>query len=387
MGDGGDVLGQPDFSAAVLEVVQDGLAVLDGTGRARYLNPSARRLLGIPDGADLLLWRYAPELFLPLQNLQLARHQVFEARIAYPERRLLRVTCLPLSQQFLWALVLHDATEEERRREEAVEDGTGAVLRVLLGSLAHELGNPLNTIRIQLQLLRRKWEPRRGSGRDVASLAICEGEVDRMHSLLTHFLDALRPAKPTWQDVDLARLVRHTVAVRSGELERVRLKLDLPAEPVCILGDGELLHRALSHLLRNALEALESGGTIAIRLRCDATAALLEVEDSGVGIPESAIPHLFQPQYSTKEQGNGLGLIAVQQTIRAHRGTVAIRALEAGGTCVILRLPLKNPRFPALGHFRPCALCDGSVPAEAPHFPSADGSIVGDGEAADPRSA
>jgi two-component sensor histidine kinase len=220
----------------------------------------------------------------------------------------------------------------------------------------------------------------------MAALAICDGEVDRMHSLLSDSLAALRPVKPAWQDVDLAQLARQTVAARSGELERARLELELPEEPVLILGDGELLHRALSHLLRNALEALEGDGTIALRLRCDAISALLEVEDNGVGISQNAIPHLFQPQYSTKEQGNGLGLIAVQQTVRAHRGTVAIRTLEAGGTVATLRLPLKNPRFPALGHFCPCALCDGEGSTGRPHFPEFPKSRGSGAEAVGPAA-
>jgi protein-L-isoaspartate(D-aspartate) O-methyltransferase len=357
-----------NLPTSLLAVIGDGLVVLDAAGRVHYFNPSAQRLLGIPDGADLPFWRYVPELFPQLQCLETIRHQVFEAHISYPERRLLRVTCLPLprpGEEKLWAVVLHDGSAEEVDRTAAIETGTGAAMQLLIGTMAHEIDNPLNTIHIQLQLLKRRLASVRGHGQELASMAeICEGEVERIHALLVDFLAALRPVKPVWQDVDWAALVRKTVAVRSGELARVHAVLDLPDEPVSVLGDGELLHRALSHVLRNALDATDDGGTIAIHLCCDATSALLRVEDDGKGIPMGAIPHLFQPQFSSKVMGNGLGLVAVQQIVRAHRGTVAIQARDPVGTAVTIGLPLKNPRFPVLEDFRPCALCDGGGPVE-----------------------
>lgn len=346
--DGGEHFGMdnPTIFQKILDAVSDGFVVVERDGRVRHVNPRARRLLGIPDSTPCdthPLRRYAPEIFQQFQRGMGDGPQVFDCQIHYPEKMLLRVTGLPLPWG-LWALILHDRTAEEKKQEEALEEGAGAVVQLLVGSLAHELGNPLNSLRIQLQLLRRRLSRKR---EERESIAICEEEVERMHGLLSCFLDSLRPARPSLREVDLEEVVGHCLQGMREEMERagIRLSLTFPKEKLPILGDRELLRQALLHILRNAMEALDRGGHIAITLAGGDMDAILAVEDDGVGVSSGTLPMLLSPRFTTKPMGNGLGLLAVQRTVRAHRGTVAVRAVVPHGFRIELHIPLITPRL------------------------------------------
>jgi signal transduction histidine kinase len=335
---------------SVLDAIGDGFAVMDVEGRMQHVNPWGRRLLGIPDGTSHSthpIWRYAPEIFRQFQRRSGGSSQVFDCQTHYPEKMLLRVTCLPLPEG-LWAIILHDRTAEEKRQEDTLEQETGMLVQLLVGNLAHELGNPLNSLRIQLQLLNRRIGRRRREERE--SVAICEEEVERMHSLLSCFLDSLRPVQPSLREVDLEEVVHRCLRGRREEMERagVQLLLEFPREKLPILGDRELLRQALLHILRNALEALDGGGHITIALTGNETHAILAIEDDGVGIAGGDLPMMLAPRFTTKPMGNGLGLMAVQRTIHAHRGTVAVHAIEPHGFRIELHLPLIAPRLQKL---------------------------------------
>ncbi|MDR0678697.1 MAG: PAS domain-containing protein [Puniceicoccales bacterium] len=350
-------LSWPDFWESVLSALQDGLAIVDCHGTVLYVNRRARELMGIPDGenAPLLLRRYAPEVFFHARDsFHSAGSQLFEVQVTYPERRLLRVSRFPLASNensTLSALVLADHTAEEELGELRREEDACATVALLTGTLAHELGNPLNGIQIHLQLLKRQLcsLPQAHALRE--TVEICRNEVDRLHHMLGSFLSSIRPTKPILRQIDLNESLLNCLIAMAMELKRRNgnVRKELSAEPLLILGDLSQLQQVFENLLRNSMEAWENSGRIVVRSANEGAFARVEIEDDGTGIDPSALPNLFRPQWSNKQGGNGLGLLVVRSILRAHRATIAFCGIKPRGTRVTLRFPLENPKFPMLG--------------------------------------
>ncbi|MDR2664483.1 MAG: PAS domain-containing protein [Puniceicoccales bacterium] len=351
-----DGLPWSNFWESVLSVLRDGLAVVDGHGAVLYVNRRARELMGIPDGEEppLLLRRYAPEIYFHSRDsLDSPGQQLFEVSVTYPERRLLRVSRFPLARReglALSALVLADRTAEEELGELRREEDACVTAGLLAGALAHELGNPLNGIQIHLQLLLRQLRSTAGSAALQRTVEVCRDEVDRLCRMIGNFLGSIRPTKPVLRRIDLNGPLRDCLPPLAMELERRNGTVgeEFSAEPLLVLGDPEQLRQVFENLLRNGLDALEGSGRIVVRSADEGAFARVEVEDDGVGIDPSALPNLFRPQWTTKQDGNGFGLLVVRSILRAHRATIAFQSLNPHGTRVTLRFPLENPKFPML---------------------------------------
>jgi signal transduction histidine kinase len=338
------------FFQSLLEVVRDGILLIDGAGTLHYSNCRARELLGMGDEpSPLPLQRYAPEIAAQLgPDFDPKVSQICEMAISYPERRLLRIACLPFGKN-LRALVIQDRTEEEKKNSSALESEAFSAAQLLAGSMVHEIGNPLNAIKIQLQLLQRQIGGRKRLESLAPSLDICRSELDRIHGIISGFLDSFRQVRPVLRELRLGEVLAYCLRVQRAELEgkAITLNLHLNGESPIILGDGGLIQQAIFNVLRNAMEAMVAGGELKIRLHSDGIFASLEIEDNGAGISHQALPRLLQPHFSTKTFGHGLGLLVVQRTVQAHGGILTIRSLDPG-TSVSLRFPLKDPSFPRL---------------------------------------
>ena len=352
---GKNLLGESLFSA-VLSALSDGLAAVDGDGNVHYLNPRARELMGIPAAEEfpILLRRYCPEIFLHIGRcLRGLAAEIFEVTVTYPERRLLRVSCLPMAPSGncpMHAIVLSDRTEEENWNDENRDDDACAAVELIAGTLAHELGNSLNSIQIHLQLLSRQLRKSQKNAGAVEAVSICRGESERMHRLLGNFLGAIRPAKALLHPLDLNGVLSDCVAIHRTELAQrnIAVETDFCSKAPIVLGDGEQLRQVFFNLLRNGMEAIDGGGTLRLRTVDEGAFVRTEICDSGVGIDLSAMANLFGHRWSGKREGNGLGLLVVRRILRAHRGTIAICSLAPHGTCATVRLPLKDPKFPML---------------------------------------
>jgi signal transduction histidine kinase len=350
-----NLLGESLFGS-VLSSLSDGLAAVDCGGRIRYANGRARELIGIPAGEELpiLLRRYGPEIFLHLrQCLCEPVAEIFEVSVNYPERRLLRVNCLPVPPSGdgqLHVLVIADRTDEEAANDRCRDDDACAAVELIAGTLAHELGNPLNSIQIHLQLLARQLRKLAKIEGALKTVNLCRGEAERMHHLLANFLGAIRPAAAVLRPIDLNEVLRSCIAVQKVELEQrnIALEMELCQDPPIVLGDGGQLQQVFFNLLRNGMEAIDGSGVLGLRTFDEGAFARVEICDSGVGIDQSAMANIFRPQWSGKREGNGLGLIVVRRILRAHMATISIGSLVPHGTCATVRVPLKDPKFPML---------------------------------------
>ena len=225
----------------------------------------------------------------------------------------------------------------------------------LSASLAHEIKNPLASIRSATELLAKVP----GADDDTRTLTqLVQRESDRLSRLLSEFLDFARTGVTTVRRVDLAEIAHHAaalVAAHPDKPENVTIRELFPQTPLVVVGDDDLLHRAVFNLLLNAVQASPPGGEVRIELadvarhqlpaeaeRFTRGALLLKVSDQGTGIPESVKDTLFEPFVTTKQGGSGLGLSIVHRAVEAHHGFILVDSAEKGTKFTVILPRLNN---------------------------------------------
>lgn len=234
----------------------------------------------------------------------------------------------------------HARAQEALRRRDRL-----AAMGEMAASVAHEIRNPLNAIAMSAQRLRREFVP--GPGRTESEqqelaelLDVLAGETRRIDGKVQQFLDFARPPQLQRQTVALRELVAALVDARRplAEAHGLTLETDLDQAGTAEV-DPEQLRQALDNVLRNALEATPAGGRVRVAARSLAREHLLEVADTGPGIPPEALPRLFDLYFTTKAEGTGVGLAVTQQVTAAHGGTVEVDSRPGQGARFTLRLP------------------------------------------------
>jgi len=226
--------------------------------------------------------------------------------------------------------------------------------------VAHELGNPLNSLTIHLQLIDRKLKklgrsPEAESISD--SVGVCREEVQRLDGIITHFLEAIRPMPPDLAETSLTDVLAEVLKFQKSEFadRGVAVEAETPASLPTVMADRNQLKQVFFNITKNAMEAMQPGGKLKIKSRADDDSVYLLFGDSGSGIRHEDLVKLFQPYYTTKAGGHGLGLMIVKRIMRAHGGQVGIESREGMGTIITLQFPRKDRRVRMLS--------GGEVPA------------------------
>ena len=240
--------------------------------------------------------------------------------------------------------------QSDQHRAEASDAGDRlAELATLTGGLAHEIRNPLSTLKVNLQLLTEDWRGAEDTAesdlcrRSLAKIETLRAEADRLHEILDDFLryigrQELHPTRADLNDLvdDLLVFFRPQAAA-----QKVQVLATLCAEPLTCNVDVSKFKQALLNLFVNAQQAMPDGGELMVRTSADAEArACIEVIDTGCGISSDEMGRIFEPYFSTKREGTGLGLSTTRRILRAHGGTIDAHTEPGRGTSFTLRLPL-----------------------------------------------
>jgi signal transduction histidine kinase len=355
----------------VFNVLQEGVLVVDADGEIAYANAAAHRLLGLraSDGPAPALWRLVPGLRAMLAPaLESGTGLTREIELSYPEPRAVRLYLVPFAAPVAaldlasvvearrFAVVLTDITRDKLDTDQRIESERVASIVLLAAGVAHELGNPLNSLTIHLQVVERKLRKLRGiDKKDTAGLAeslrVCQDEVARLDGIIANFLQAIRPSPPDFSDLRLGDVLAEVLAFQERELtdRGVNVEVEAAREVPEISADRDQMKQVFFNLIKNASEAMQPGGRLRIRLGADEDHVLLAFTDTGTGIKPEDLARLFEPYHTTKPGGHGLGMMVVQRIMRAHGGHISVESNPGHGTTVTLQFPLKHRRVRLLG--------------------------------------
>ena len=305
----------------LLNALKEGFIRLDANGAVIQSNPAARELLGVE-----------PEDALPSLNLPHGVASRREIAVTYPEARTLEVQTIPLDDETI--VYLRDITAERARTEEELRIGATKAVRDLAAGVAHEIGNPLNAIAMNLQLLER--DPT-----DTESIEICKTQVKRLDSIIRGFLHALRPSRPALRPGSIDQPIRECINAFRPQLEErsIRVDTDIPAALPAVAIDPDQMQQVFFNLIKNSLEAIKDGSTISISVRDEDDAVVAVLKDDGPGIPAEQLGHIFEPYRSSKEKGTGLGLMISKRIVNEHGGTISVESAPGEGTSFTIRIP------------------------------------------------
>ena len=314
---------QVGFFKSVFNSLDEGIVVLDDRGRVEYANTAGSEfvpLLGIGDGFE--------DGFSAPEGMS-----VREMEITYPEHRIIEVKRLGR------IIKLRDVTEKRARDADAVESGRADAVGEMAASMAHEIGNPLNALSLNLQLLKRKYPQEE-------DLAIAQKELTRLNGIIREFLGAFRPAKAQLAPGSAADPLKDALAALKNVFEdrRIRVALDLPGTLPAVAIDRGQMEQVFFNMMKNALEAMKDGGELSIEIVHDDTSVSVSFRDSGTGMSDEALARLFEPYRTTKKKGTGLGLMISRRIVAAHGGEISVSSEEGKGTKFTVRLPRLKKR-------------------------------------------
>lgn len=357
----------------VLGGLEDGLLLFTRDGHAVMISPAVQNFLGI--AADQLLGRRAGEIFPPGHQLRsavglhgddefapvaAAEVELPGAAPGLPPRRVgVSVQVVSEGGSRMGALVtLRDLESIERiGRQLQVSERLAALGRVTAG-VAHEVKNPLNSMRLWLENLKESLP----TGEDLPrqAVAVLDSEIDRLDSVVKRFLDFMRTPELRLQETNLEELLRETVDVARPQMVRAGVQLETSfAELPPLHVDRDLLKQALLNLIFNALEAMPQGGRLTVGLERRGDRAEIRVSDTGKGIAPEHRARIFQLFFTTRPGGSGIGLASAYRAVQLHDGDIDFESEMGHGTTFRIELPLAHALEPALTRYRNAA---GAVP-------------------------
>ena len=353
------LLREKGFLESVFEALQEGVLILDCDGAVTFLNRAAGDLFGL--AREEATGRKLDELVRGLDWDSLIRpgRQAVsrDLEVFYPDNRFLNFYLAPIAEdldgheeQLGYVMLVRDITESRREAEATLESEKLNALTFLAAGVAHEIGNPLNSLGIHLQLLSRKIQNLPQGDQEALGkhLETAQSEIERLDHLLKDFLQAIRPTAPQRSVTQLNELVADTLRTLEPELttREVKVVLDLEDALPTLSLDGQQITQALFNLIKNAYQALDcSDGEITIRSSHTEYEVRLEIADNGTGMPAEVMGTLFEPFRSGKERGTGLGLLIVRRIVREHGGEIEVESEAGQGTRVTLFFPRTDKRL------------------------------------------
>jgi two-component system, sporulation sensor kinase E len=362
------------FLETVFNAIHEGIIVTDSNGRVTYLNDAACKLFGL-EAADAIGKRLDERVRgLDWDSLTQSGGPVSrDTEIFYPENRFINFYIVPLMIEHREAtgsagdsggakpaipaiagrvghvMILRDITESRRTAQQTIESERLNALTLLAAGVAHEIGNPLNSLHIHLQLMERKAQELNHNAKAELqqSIDVARSEVRRLDSIVTQFLRAIRPSRPRLHPENVNTIVEEAVRFFTPEIQDrdIVVEQELRADLPLLQLDREQIKQVFYNVIKNSLEAMKRHGTLRIRTDLDDTHVMVSFVDTGGGMSAENLGRVFEPYFTTKPSGTGLGLLIVRRIVREHGGELSIESSQDKGLTLTIRLPYIEKRI------------------------------------------
>jgi signal transduction histidine kinase len=372
------------FLETVFNAIQEGIIVTDSKGRVTYLNDAACALFGL-EAAEAIGKRLDERIGgLDWGSLtQSAGPVSHDMEIFYPQNRFINFYVVPLvmeqreavagvddsggivagnhgktrpgstipatAEEVGHVMILRDITESRRTAQQTIESERLNALRLLAAGVAHEIGNPLNSLHIHLQLMERSVQKLHdGQKAELEqSIDVARSEVNRLDSIVTQFLKAIRPSRPQLRPENVNTIVEEAVRFFAPELQdrEIAIEQELRSDLPLLQLDRDQMKQAFYNVIKNSVEAMHRRGTLRIRTDLADTHVIVRFVDTGGGMSAENLSHVFEPYFTTKPSGSGLGLLIVRRIVREHGGELSIESSQGRGLTLTIRLPFIDKRI------------------------------------------
>lgn len=338
------------YTQNVVESMMNGLISVDESGMITTINQTASRIIGVSssyaEGRDISEVLKSDEC--DIQGVLSSDSPVVEKEITYRRNggyTPLSVSVSPLKDEtgkVMGAVVIiRDLREIKELQEKVRRAERLASLGRLAAGIAHEIRNPLSSIRGFAQYFQGKFEP---ETKDVKYAKAMVDEIDRLNRIIEALLDFARPAEPKLSSYSIEDVLNHALGLVQADIEvkEVRLTRNVQSGIPEVMIDRDQMIQAILNILLNAVEAVDKEGEIAVSASTKGDNLQVTVSDTGSGIPEEDLPKVFDPFFSTRRNGTGLGLAIVHKIVENHDGEIRVNSTVGQGATFTILLPLRK---------------------------------------------
>jgi len=344
-----------NYLQSILDSSPDRIFALSADGIINYVSRSSniddRSMPQQMEGrhfAEFVVPEYREFMLKKWEEVKKGMHRPFEIEVTTRDgwKKNLLITTAPIKGTDKYLLVQRDITEFKNLEKKFYDSQKLAAVGQLSAGIAHEVRNPLSSIKMSLQILEKRLNP---TGNDLKRFKIAEKEVEHLEKIVNDILIYAKPAEPEMKPADISAFLESSLSMVEKELYDKKIDVqfhnDQGIPPINL--DSAMLKQAFLNIYLNAIDAMEEGGRLRISTRLvtnEHKHISIEIDDSGYGIEEEDMPHLFNPFFTRKRYGTGLGLTQVKKFIDLHHGSIEIFSRKGEGTKVVVTLPLEESK-------------------------------------------
>ncbi|MCK9555985.1 ATP-binding protein [bacterium] len=347
------------FLESVFNNLNEGIVVISSKGAIAFLNSKAKSILGI--FSEEYKGRRLQDVIkdasflssIPL-NVKTSYSIIDkEITVDHPRKSLININVIPFDDNNLsgMVVVLKDITARKRMEEDTKQSKLMETFSNLAAGIAHEIGNPLNSLNIHLQLIDRETKKSKTGKKVNEHISICRNEIKRLDEIINRFLLALRSSEKPMERKSVNKIISSIVKLMQPEFNSKKIGLTISLNknlPDTLLNEGEI-KQLIVNILKNAVQSINhAGGEIGISTLQEPYYILINIKDNGAGISDSIKQKIFEPFFSTKESGSGLGLLIASRIVSEHKGTLEVESGKKNGTLIKIRLPIKTDELKLL---------------------------------------
>lgn len=348
----------------VLDSMTDGVIAADQNNRVMVCNKSAERLVPLTgtEVYEKIIWDIIDDadisrfIQINLEDQETVSDREFTLSSG-GTTKILSLSILPLVHAGrVQGSILHieDISEKRWREAKLRRAESLASLTTLTAGVAHEIKNPLGSIGIHIQLIQRLIrEKGRVESEDISSyLDVINEEVERLNKIVVDFLFAVRPMDMSLSEGCLNCLIQDLLKFMQYELEQtgIQVKAELEDGLSHILMDEKFMKQAILNMVKNAMNAMPDGGTLVLSTQKKGDEVILRISDDGIGMSQEVMEKIFEPYFTTKDFGSGIGLTLVYKIIKEHHGEITVMSKEGRGTTFTISFPVPQKEPHLLGN-------------------------------------